>query len=213
VRCSAFPRWTVWFTSIPARGRRERCPEDGLDLDDRKPGSNHTFGNRKSVVRVSIVLSIPCESESGSSRRAAMPTNCGNCKSISGVANPRPSPLAPAGGVGRGRTAMFSARSRFSKCDCFVLGLVVSFIAAQLLVRLVFDSSIRAVWSIAPRAGSKVKTRDSVHGTIFEMGSLHAPCPAEPIAATRNQKRIPLVIVLTIALVFVLIAAAAHSSG
>jgi len=94
-----------------------------------------------------------------------MSRNCGNCKSIGlaielradGASSRRllqsedtpdrlPSPLAPAGGVGRGRTAMFSARSRFSKCDCFVfLGLVVSFIAVQLLVRLVSDCSNRAV--------------------------------------------------------------------
>jgi len=88
-------------------------PRRWAGLDDRKPGSNHTFGNRYSVVRVSMRRSI-VESESGSSRRAAMSANCGNCKS-SRAADPQPSPLAPAGGVGRGRTAMFTARSRFNK--------------------------------------------------------------------------------------------------
>jgi hypothetical protein len=41
-----FPSLDCLVYFDPGRGRRERCPEDGLDLDDRKPGSNHTFGNR-----------------------------------------------------------------------------------------------------------------------------------------------------------------------
>lgn len=97
-------------------------------------GSNHTFGNRKSLVGIGLVVTN--ESDSGSSRRAAIPPNEGYWKSIPESANHRPSPRVQAGGVGRGRGATFLARSRF-RCDCFVLGLVVCFIATLLLVRLV----------------------------------------------------------------------------
>lgn len=97
-----------------------------------QPGSNHTFGNRK----VGIGLVVTNESESGSSRRTAISPKEGYWKSAPESPNHRPSPRVPAGGAGRGRGATFLARSRFSKCDCFVLGLVVCFIATLLLVRL-----------------------------------------------------------------------------
>ena len=38
------------------------------------------------------------------------------------------------------------------------------------------------------------------YGAIFMAGSLHGPGPAEPIAATRNQYRVPLVMLLTVTL-------------
>ena len=41
------------------------------------------------------------------------------------------------------------------------------------------------------------------HGAIFVAGSLHGPCPAAPIAATRNQYFVPLVRPLSVALLFV----------
>ncbi len=78
-------------------------------------------------------LGITGESKSGSSRRAAISRNCGNSRFAAGVAGHAPSPLPLPGGVGRGRAATSPARSRF-RCDCFVLGLVVGFIAVRFVV-------------------------------------------------------------------------------
>jgi hypothetical protein len=196
ISCCAFPRWTVWFTSILAQSART-VPRGWAGLDDCNP--DQIIRLLIEIPLLGLVLKV-AKNGNSSSRLAAICANCGNCKftvarpvtpiildsklegrfsmfdlfSISvfeldsnfefrvsnlPAADPQPSPLALAMGVGRGRAAMTFTRSRFSKCGCSVLGLVVSFIAVQLLVRLVFDSSIRAIQSIAPRARSKKKTR------------------------------------------------------
>jgi hypothetical protein len=49
ISCCAFPRWTVWFTSILAQSARTGAQKMGW-IGRLQPGSNHTFGNLKLVI-------------------------------------------------------------------------------------------------------------------------------------------------------------------